>query len=69
MWHVPPGDLCPHHDMRALVQGDNVTQGLRKVTDDMKTKNRADRSGAQAVILLSPAQTVYNLCKWWAACR
>ncbi len=49
MWHVPLGDPCPHHDVRALVQGDNVTQGLRKVTDDMKTKNRADRSGAVSV--------------------
>ena len=28
-----------------LLQGDTVTQGLKKVTDDMKTKNRADRSG------------------------
>lgn len=26
-------------------QGTAVTSGLRKVTDDMKTKNRADRSG------------------------
>ena len=32
-----------------LVQGDNVTQGLRKVTDNMKTKNRADRTGAVSV--------------------
>jgi len=29
-----------------LAQGAAVTSGLRKVTDDMKTKNRADRSGA-----------------------
>lgn len=28
------------------MQGDNVTTGLKKVTDDMKTKNRADRTGA-----------------------
>lgn len=27
-------------------KGENVTSGLKKVTDDMKTKNRADRSGA-----------------------
>ncbi len=27
------------------MQGEGVTSGLRKVTDDMKTKNRADRSG------------------------
>lgn len=26
-------------------QGGQVTSGLRKVTDDMKTKNRTDRSG------------------------
>eukprot|EP00891_Asterochloris_glomerata_P007916 jgi/Astpho2/7916/Aster-06394 len=32
-----------------MTAGDNVTQGLRKVTDDMKTKNRADRSGAVSV--------------------
>ena len=37
------------HEVRVLVQGDNVTQGLRKVTDDMKTKNRADRTGAVSV--------------------
>ncbi|DBA84277.1 TPA: hypothetical protein ACH3X2_006334 [Trebouxia sp. C0005] len=29
-----------------LNKGGNVTSGLKKVTDDMKTKNRADRSGA-----------------------
>ena len=28
------------------MQGGTVTSGLKKVTDDMKTKNRADRSGA-----------------------
>lgn len=28
-----------------LAKGDGVTAGLRKVTDDMKVKNRADRSG------------------------
>jgi hypothetical protein len=27
------------------LQGTGVTSGLRKVTDDMKAKNRADRSG------------------------
>ena len=27
------------------MQGDAVTKGLRKVTDDMKTKNRPDRTG------------------------
>jgi adenylyl cyclase-associated protein len=26
-------------------QGDGITKGLRKVTDDMKSKNRTDRSG------------------------
>lgn len=31
--------------LKALSQGTAVTSGLRKVTDDMKTKNRADRSG------------------------
>lgn len=40
------------HSSRAIAvcvlccgQGTGVTSGLRKVTDDMKTKNRADRSG------------------------
>ena len=32
--------------MFGSAQGDTVTTGLRKVTDDMKTKNRGDRSGA-----------------------
>jgi adenylyl cyclase-associated protein len=26
-------------------QGEAVTSGLKKVTDDMKTKNRAERTG------------------------
>ncbi len=30
----------------SCLQGGGVTSGLKKVTDDMKTKNRADRSGA-----------------------
>jgi adenylyl cyclase-associated protein len=29
-----------------VAQGNSVTTGLRKVTDDMKAKNRGDRSGA-----------------------
>ena len=31
-----------------LNQGEAITSGLRKVTDDMKSKNRADRSGVVA---------------------
>jgi len=31
--------------MSQLSQGLNVTSGLKKVTSDMKTKNRSDRSG------------------------
>lgn len=31
---------------KELNQGEGVTSGLKKVTDDMKSKNRADRSGA-----------------------
>lgn len=31
-----------------LNKGEAITQGLRKVTDDMKSKNRADRSGVVA---------------------
>lgn len=30
---------------KELNQGDKITAGLRKVTDDMKTKNRVDRGG------------------------
>ena len=47
-----------------LLQGDNVTKGLKKVTDDMKTKNRADRTGVVSttaglafIELLEVAQT------------
>ncbi|CAM6099043.1 unnamed protein product [Calypogeia fissa] len=44
---APP---TPANSMSAVLQeiskGEAVTAGLRKVTDDMKTKNRADRSGA-----------------------
>ncbi|CAL9021973.1 unnamed protein product [Prunus brigantina] len=40
---------CPKEGMSAVFQeinsGKPVTTGLRKVTDDMKTKNRADRTG------------------------
>jgi len=32
-----------------LQKGEGITQGLRKVTDDMKTKNRTDRSGLVTV--------------------
>lgn len=31
--------------LTALNQGDSVTSGLKKVSDDMKTKNRTDRTG------------------------
>ena len=48
----PPGLLTtpkPESGMNAvfkeLNKGEAITSGLRKVTDDMKTKNRADRSG------------------------
>ena len=37
------------------MQGAAVTSGLRKVTDDMKTKNRADRSGVVAAAAAAPA--------------
>jgi len=43
--------------LAALNKGDSVTGGLRKVTDDMKTKNRADRTGAvPAAAVSSPAK-------------
>jgi len=35
-----------------------VTGGLRKVTDDMKTKNRTDRSGAVPAAAKPPAAAV-----------
>jgi adenylyl cyclase-associated protein len=45
-----PAAAAPGPNMSALLgelnRGENVTVGLRKVTDDMKAKNRADRSGA-----------------------
>ena len=37
------------------MQGSTVTQGLRKVTDDMKTKNRPDRPGMVAATAKSSA--------------
>ena len=39
--------LCPINAKVVCVrpQGDSVTKGLKKVTDDMKAKNRADRTG------------------------
>ena len=36
--------------MAALNRGSEVTSGLKKVTADMKTKNRADRTGVLSVI-------------------
>ena len=35
--------------MAALNRGSEVTSGLKKVTADMKTKNRTDRTGATCV--------------------
>ena len=50
-----------------LLQGDTVTKGLKKVTDDMKTKNRADRSG---VVSTSAGMASTELLKWpRRACR
>ncbi|KAL7246709.1 hypothetical protein ACSBR2_001756 [Camellia fascicularis] len=44
-----PSSSRPKEGMSAVFQeinsGKSVTTGLRKVTDDMKTKNRADRTG------------------------
>ncbi len=42
--------LCTTSPVSMLIhnphpQGEGITSGLRKVTDDMKAKNRADRSG------------------------
>ena len=41
------GSLCGSSAKIVYVrlQGDSVTRGLKKVTDDMKAKNRADRTG------------------------
>ena len=39
--------VCPQR--RSALQGDAATSGLKRVTDDMKTKNRADRSGVVPV--------------------
>ncbi|KAL4855712.1 Cyclase-associated protein 1 [Chlorella vulgaris] len=38
-----------------LNKGDSVTSGLKKVTDDMKTKNRAERSGTVPAGPAAPA--------------
>jgi hypothetical protein len=35
--------------------GEAITSGLRKVTDDMKAKNRADRSGVVVAAAAKPA--------------
>jgi len=37
--------FCVEPQHRSALQGDAATSGLKRVTDDMKTKNRADRSG------------------------
>jgi hypothetical protein len=39
------------------LQGAGVTAGLRRVTDDMKAKNRADRSGAVPAAVSSGGST------------
>jgi adenylyl cyclase-associated protein len=47
------------------VQGEAVTKGLRRVTDNMKTKNRADRTGVVSASTgapaLSPATSVFSV--------
>lgn len=43
--------------MGELNQGSGVTTGLKKVTDDMKTKNRTDKSGAVPGGSAKPQQT------------
>ncbi len=56
--------LCqdqPRIKLCVLLQGETVTKGLKKVTDDMKTKNRADRSG---VVSTSAGLTSTELLKW-----
>ena len=42
------------------LQGDTVTKGLKKVTDDMKTKNRADRTGAVSTSAGIPHEHIHN---------
>ncbi|OEL29514.1 Cyclase-associated protein 1 [Dichanthelium oligosanthes] len=54
----PPKSSKPKEGMSAVFQeisSKPVTAGLRKVTDDMKTKNRADRSGVVSSIAAAPA--------------
>ncbi|XP_047092307.1 cyclase-associated protein 1-like [Lolium rigidum] len=54
-----PKSSQPKQGMSAVFQeisaGKAVTTGLRKVTDDMKTKNRADRSGVVNSTAAAPA--------------
>ncbi|KAJ9504589.1 hypothetical protein QJQ45_030512 [Haematococcus lacustris] len=38
----------------AALQGEAITQGLKKVTDDMKTKNRADRGEGRVALSSRP---------------
>ncbi|KAL2490708.1 Cyclase-associated protein 1 [Abeliophyllum distichum] len=50
---TPQASSHPKEGMTAVFQeinsGNSVTAGLRKVTNDMKTKNRADRTGVVSV--------------------
>uniref|UniRef100_A0A0D3FNE4 Adenylyl cyclase-associated protein n=1 Tax=Oryza barthii TaxID=65489 RepID=A0A0D3FNE4_9ORYZ len=54
-----PKSAQPKEGMSAVFQeissGKAVTTGLRKVTDDMKTKNRSDRSGVVSSSTAAPA--------------
>ncbi|KAF7044110.1 hypothetical protein CFC21_053380 [Triticum aestivum] len=54
-----PKSSQPKQGMSAVFQeiggGKDVTSGLRKVTDDMKAKNRADRSGVVTSSAAAPA--------------
>ncbi|KAL5218626.1 hypothetical protein ABZP36_019310 [Zizania latifolia] len=54
-----PKSSQPKEGMSAVFQeissGKTVTSGLRKVTDDMKTKNRSDRSGVVSSTTAAPA--------------
>ncbi|XP_042385018.1 cyclase-associated protein 1-like [Zingiber officinale] len=46
-----------------ISSGRSVTSGLRKVTDDLKTKNRADRAGVVAATEKGSRASSFSFCK------
>lgn len=55
LWHFFPFCFCYQYWKTDLWQPYYCFAGLRKVTDDMKTKNRSDRSGVVSSSTAAPA--------------